>query len=166
MLYDTWGCREWPQPMISHNRLSSWINLMWDGELNWQILIRPFFLPSLGVKYSSRNWNMEETRTRSPLKRTSIVGSLRVRSKYFISSPVIMAIICCIFFLYFCFLAMNSTYFHLCSGSARVRHVLRHIKSYWGNRKILRVNFSCPDRSSRKITKSFYKIAKVLSQSL
>jgi dihydroorotate dehydrogenase len=46
------------------------------------------------------------------------------------------------------------------------RHVLRHIKSYWGNRKILRVNFSCPDRSSRKITKSFYKIAKVLSQSL
>ncbi|XP_030104076.1 uncharacterized protein Gm3371 [Mus musculus] len=65
--------------------------------------IHPKCKAAAGVKYSSRNWNMEETRTSSPFKRTSIVGSLHVRSKYFISSPVLMAIICCIFFLYFFF---------------------------------------------------------------
>ena len=43
------GCTVWSQ-LIGHVGLSSWIELFWEGQLNWQMLTRPLFLPSLSLK--------------------------------------------------------------------------------------------------------------------
>ena len=93
-----WGYRTWPQ-LKSHTALPCWVNLVFPGELTWQVLSRPFSLPPLGLKSSNRSSNGTKTMSRSPSDTTLHQEQwlCKASEQLLHLIPVTMAILGCIF---------------------------------------------------------------------